>query len=34
MLALTVLDVVVIVLTWMEYGRLKREASLRSARSV
>jgi uncharacterized membrane protein len=30
MMALTVLDVVVIVLTWMEYGRLKREASLRS----
>jgi uncharacterized membrane protein len=30
MMALTVLDVVVIVLTWMEYGRLTREASLRS----
>src|SRR6266849_1616120 len=30
MIALTVLDVVVIVLTWMEYLRLKRVESLRS----
>jgi uncharacterized membrane protein len=30
MIALTVLDVVVIVLTWMEYLRLKRGESLRS----
>jgi uncharacterized membrane protein len=31
MIALTVLDVIVIVLTWMEYGRLKGEPSLRSS---
>jgi uncharacterized membrane protein len=30
MIALTVLDAVVIVLTWMEYGRLKGGESLRS----
>jgi len=30
MIALTVLDIIVIVLTWVEYGRLKRGASLRS----
>jgi uncharacterized membrane protein len=30
MIALTVLDVIVIVLTWMEYGRLKGGTSLRS----
>src|SRR6266852_1993530 len=30
MIALTVLHVIVIVLTWMEYGRLKRGASLLS----
>jgi uncharacterized membrane protein len=30
MIALTVLDVVVIVLTWMEYGRLKRRESPRA----
>jgi uncharacterized membrane protein len=31
MIALTVLDAAVIVLTWMEYGRLKREASMPGA---
>jgi uncharacterized membrane protein len=30
MIALTVLDAVIIVLTWIEYGRLRREESLRS----
>jgi len=30
MIALTVLDAGIIVLTWIEYGRLKREESLRS----
>jgi uncharacterized membrane protein len=34
MMALSILDAVVIVLTWMEYGRLKREASLGSTRSL
>ena len=29
MIALTVLDAVIIVLTWIEYGRLRREESLR-----
>ena len=30
MIALTALDAVIIVLTWIEYGRLRREESLRS----
>jgi uncharacterized membrane protein len=30
MIALTVLDVIIIVLTWIEFGRLKREVSLHS----
>jgi uncharacterized membrane protein len=30
MIALTVLDVIIIVLTWMEYGRLKHDVSIRT----
>jgi uncharacterized membrane protein len=33
MIALTVLDVIIIVLTWIEYGRLRRESAGEAAPS-